>query len=281
VCADHCHYDLQPNLHVQLVGTKRFILFPPEEAAHLYPFPVAHNFDRRAQVDLDAPDPSRYPGCTEARGFVVELRPNEVLYIPPCWWHHVQTCSSPCVSMAWWFFERLKRDGPAERDPSVGIVDRKHFGMARRAQPLAASRWIEEAIAKTVAPIADEEARYGGDVARTKGSLWSGPRQERAAARWVLALAKGSARRLLDKAAAGGGGILSSDLRGVAESLLAEREQSEGAPLPALLEELTYEVVDDALRTHAEKSLGEGGYDEWLVRSMRGRGFGDALGSGA
>jgi hypothetical protein len=46
----HCHYDLQPNLHVQLVGSKRFIVFPPDEHAKLHPFPVYHDYDRRSQV---------------------------------------------------------------------------------------------------------------------------------------------------------------------------------------------------------------------------------------
>ena len=52
----HLHYDHNPNLHLQLVGRKRFLLFPPEEYAHLYPFPIFHDFDRRSMLNLDAPD---------------------------------------------------------------------------------------------------------------------------------------------------------------------------------------------------------------------------------
>ena len=44
----HCHYDLNPNLHFQLVGRKRFILFAPEDWRSLYPFPCHHDLDRRA-----------------------------------------------------------------------------------------------------------------------------------------------------------------------------------------------------------------------------------------
>ena len=78
----HCHYDLQPNLHVQLVGSKRFILFPPEEFERLHPFPVYHDFDRRSQVDLDHLDSVAFPNCHDAKGQVVELQPGELLYLP-------------------------------------------------------------------------------------------------------------------------------------------------------------------------------------------------------
>lgn len=74
----HCHYDLQPNLHVQLVGRKRFIMFPPDEGTRLYAYPVHHEKDRRAQLDLDCPDARRFPGCTQAAGRVVELEPGEM-----------------------------------------------------------------------------------------------------------------------------------------------------------------------------------------------------------
>ena len=68
----HCHYDLNPNLHFQLVGRKRFILFPPEEWRHLYPFPVHHDLDRRSQLNLDNPtiEEDQYPKWQEAQRHV-------------------------------------------------------------------------------------------------------------------------------------------------------------------------------------------------------------------
>lgn len=116
----HCHFDLQPNLHVQLTGRKRFILFPPEAWPHLYPFPVHHDLDRRSMVDLDSPDGSRFPSWRGARGFEVELGPGDALYIPPYWWHHVQSLTPETTSMAMWFFEHF----PQSRRELYGIGPR-------------------------------------------------------------------------------------------------------------------------------------------------------------
>lgn len=71
----HCHYDLNPNLHFQLSGRKRFIVFPPSNWSSLYPFSVHHDYDRRSRVNWDQPDDSRFPEWRQAQGMVVELEP--------------------------------------------------------------------------------------------------------------------------------------------------------------------------------------------------------------
>lgn len=45
-----CHYDEQQNLFCQLKGSKRFILFSPDNFPCLYPYPVHHPNDRQSQV---------------------------------------------------------------------------------------------------------------------------------------------------------------------------------------------------------------------------------------
>lgn len=217
----HCHFDLQPNLHVQLVGRKRFIMFPPEESARLYAFPVHHDKDRRSQVDLDAPDESAFPGCMSARGQVVELKPGQLLYIPPGWWHHVQTCTSPCVSMAWWFYERRRADARAadgvtpsvapEADPRAQrAVDPRHFGMSGRAMEVFLSRWLEGSLGKLIANDAQvlaEQRRLGAEQAQKSGAVWGGPKKERAVARWMRAIGYAAALRLVSgRGSAGSGG---------------------------------------------------------------------------
>eukprot|EP00913_Durusdinium_trenchii_P031948 g29922.t1 len=141
----HCHYDLQPNLHVQLTGKKRFILFPPDDWRHLYPFPVHHDLDRRSMVDLDGPDDQRFPNWREASGCLVELEPGEALYIPPYWWHHVQSLTAETTSMAMWFFEHFPL--------SSGVC----YGISPRANDLMLMRDVEEFIGKHFPDVPGEE----------------------------------------------------------------------------------------------------------------------------
>ena len=134
----HTHYDLNPNLHFQLVGRKRFLLFPPDSWPHLHPFPIHHDLDRRSRVNLDAPDDERFPTWREARGMAIELQPGDCLYIPPFWWHHVQTVTTPCVSMAVWCYDTHPESVSGGRDlmPSSGAA--KHISDAKRKDKIKA-----------------------------------------------------------------------------------------------------------------------------------------------
>jgi len=86
------HYDVGHGTLMQLHGAKRVILFPPTEAANLYPFPqggpIPPHFSR---IDTDRPDFSTFPRYREALTRRVELILNhgEVLFIPSKWWHEV------------------------------------------------------------------------------------------------------------------------------------------------------------------------------------------------
>lgn len=99
------HYDEQHNFFAQIRGTKRFILFPPEQLDCLYPHPVWHPHDRQSQVDFDDPDLIRFPKFKEIEGQEAILKPGDVLYLPMYWWHHVETtCDSPySISVNFWY----------------------------------------------------------------------------------------------------------------------------------------------------------------------------------
>jgi len=140
----HCHYDLQPNLHVQLTGRKRFILFPPDDWPNLYPFPVHHDLDRRSMVNLDSPDSDRFPNWKKARGHLVELCAGEALYIPPYWWHHVQSVTPTTTSMAVWLFEHFP------------LSSEELYGLSPRADAISLMRDAEELVGKHF-PDADGE----------------------------------------------------------------------------------------------------------------------------
>ena len=56
------HYDWQDSVLLQISGTKRFTLFPPDAIGGLYPYPIDHPLHRRSRVDLSFP-----PESTEER----------------------------------------------------------------------------------------------------------------------------------------------------------------------------------------------------------------------
>merc|ERR1719476_1131198 len=62
------HFDEQHNFLNQVRGSKRVVLFPPDDYTRMYPFPVTHPCDRTSMVDVRRPDLARFPLFAEARG---------------------------------------------------------------------------------------------------------------------------------------------------------------------------------------------------------------------
>ena len=59
------HFDYASNIAVHVAGAKTFTLFPPDQAANLYPGPLDFTpaGEPISMVDFDAPDLVRYPFC--------------------------------------------------------------------------------------------------------------------------------------------------------------------------------------------------------------------------
>jgi hypothetical protein len=90
----HPHFDAYDNFFVQLRGTKRFVLQPPEVWAALGTFPALHPSYAQARrgslTAADLPPP-----------LVADLGPGEMLWLPPLWWHHV-TSLTPTLGVNLW-----------------------------------------------------------------------------------------------------------------------------------------------------------------------------------
>lgn len=101
------HFDMSNNIAVTLVGHRRFTLFPPDQAANLYPGPLDPTPAGQAvsMVDFDAPDLARHPGFAEALAAaeVAEMEPGDALIYPALWWHQVEALDSFNAMINYWW----------------------------------------------------------------------------------------------------------------------------------------------------------------------------------
>lgn len=101
------HHDLSHNMACCLVGRRRFVLFPPEQVANLYPGPLDPTPGGQVvtMTDIDNPDFERFPGLQEAlaEAEVAELEPGDALYYPALWWHQVDALDTFNVMVNYWW----------------------------------------------------------------------------------------------------------------------------------------------------------------------------------
>jgi hypothetical protein len=95
------HYDPVHNLFAQIIGKKRFILFPPDQSGVLYSFPKSSPSAHFSRVNIDNPDLDMFPHFRHARALECVLGPGDVLFIPIFWWHQVYSLSIS-VSISFW-----------------------------------------------------------------------------------------------------------------------------------------------------------------------------------
>ena len=104
------HLDEWNNIGCVVCGRRRFTLFPPEQIVNLYigPLDFAPTGAPMSLVSLQAPDYWRFPKFREALGAAlsVELAPGDAIYIPPLWWHHVESLGQFNVLVNYWWHAR-------------------------------------------------------------------------------------------------------------------------------------------------------------------------------
>ena len=104
------HVDEWNNIGCVVAGRRRFTLFPPEQLANLYigPLDFAPTGAPMSMVSLQAPDFERFPKFRAAleTSEQVELGPGDALFIPPLWWHHVESLDRFNVLVNYWWHDR-------------------------------------------------------------------------------------------------------------------------------------------------------------------------------
>lgn len=116
------HFDVAENLACVVAGRRRFILFPPEQTANLYPGPmdITPANVPISMVLLGEADFERFPRYREAldNAVMAELEPGDAIYIPYLWWHGVQALKSFNVLVNYWF----NRDESSARYPFGALL---------------------------------------------------------------------------------------------------------------------------------------------------------------
>jgi hypothetical protein len=103
------HVDEWNNIGCVVAGRRRFTLFPPEQIANLYigPLDFAPTGAPMSLVSLRNPDFERYPRFREAlaAAHTADLAPGDAIFIPPLWWHHVESLESFNVLVNYWWHD--------------------------------------------------------------------------------------------------------------------------------------------------------------------------------
>jgi len=100
------HFDYMRNLISMNAGVKRITIMPPAALPHIYPAPlhlkvagVVRSLVKLLDVDFD--QYPRFHHCLDLAQ-VVTLEPGDTLYIPPLWWHHVESYGFNVMVNAWY-----------------------------------------------------------------------------------------------------------------------------------------------------------------------------------
>lgn len=96
------HFDLAHNLHAQVVGRKRFLLYERGHPGRMYPAWPWSSLPNASRVDPVAPDLARFPRFRFAAPRVCELAPGDVVFMPGGTWHHVTTRETSISVNHWW-----------------------------------------------------------------------------------------------------------------------------------------------------------------------------------
>ncbi len=116
------HYDLPDNIACNLVGKRKFTLFPPEQLENLYIGPLDFTPSGQAisLVNFEQPDFNKHPKFHIAikSALTAELEPGDALFIPSMWWHYVESLGKFNVLVNYWW-----RNTPAYMGPPIDALN--------------------------------------------------------------------------------------------------------------------------------------------------------------
>jgi hypothetical protein len=125
------HFDPLYNIACVIGGRRRFMLFPPEQVANLYPGPIDFTPAGTpiSMVPFIAPDLEGFPRYAEALRHArsAELEPGDAIYIPYAWWHAVESLTPFNALVNYWW-----NDAPRIGSPYAALL---HAALSLRDLP--------------------------------------------------------------------------------------------------------------------------------------------------
>ncbi len=134
------HFDESHNIACCVAGRRRFTLFPTEQIANLYIGPLDHTpaSTPMSLVDFAKPDFDRFPRFREAlaNARAAVLEPGDAIYMPPLWWHHVQSLERVNMLVNYWWI----RAAEGHAKPPFALDSLMHAVASLRGLPPAQRR---------------------------------------------------------------------------------------------------------------------------------------------
>lgn len=159
----HCHYDGYHNFYAQLYGTKKFTMFKPTNWPGLYPYPFLHPSHAQAQINISNPsDVKQYPLILNVESHEVILEPGDLLYMPPLWFHHVESMDVSISVNVWTDTEQTKI---MEKIFSLNIPFNEVSWHGDHLQAIAGSAVVYKAIESVCQQLScvDKEKKFNND----------------------------------------------------------------------------------------------------------------------
>ena len=131
------HFDESHNIACCVAGRRRFTLMPTAQIANLYIGPLDHTpaSTPLSLVDFANPDFERFPRFREALASarIAVLEPGDAIYIPPLWWHHVESLARVNMLVNYWWMI----PAPGHAKPPFGLDSLVHAVATLRGLPPA------------------------------------------------------------------------------------------------------------------------------------------------
>lgn len=167
-----CHFDTYGfNLVLQIYGRKRWHLFPPGDSPLLRPTRVPYEESSVfSRVPPLSPGQRHSQRLSRAHRHRITLLPGQILFVPPLWWHYVESLDQATVSANTWV--ELESDHEARLQEALARI--VVCAVKTQPHPDNLARWLN--------PSEDDDVSYETNLRYLNAALRALPGSSRSEA---------------------------------------------------------------------------------------------------